>query len=203
MWFDDELISDKLIKPILESRPLIEAYYKSDAYLKSKGKIRSLLTPKFSHLHFVYSVSFDSIKENFKLPSKPISQRILERDENGPIAFHTLSLDQNKPQLLDSMVTEKRINDFFAAVNKIKEKVKDETKGKIRYLSIRSLNVKSVWLHLDESGNDGFSLMTRFDPKQEELMEEKKYRKYLVDSKNRIEGFKNIVGGLDDEKAGG
>jgi hypothetical protein len=203
MWFDDDSIDEKLIKPILKVRPLIEAYYKSEAYFKSAGKVRTLLTPQFKNLHFGYSIKFESIKDGFKLPGKPTTQRILEHDANGPIAFHVLTVSNKKPELLESMVNEKKINDFFEALKKIQEKVKDETKGKIRFLTVPSLNAKSVWLHFDEPGNDGFSLITRFGPKDDELMGETKYKKYLDERKKEVEAFAKITGGLEDEKSGG
>lgn len=197
MRFEDFSKHEELIKPIMEVRPQIEAYYKS----KPGGRI--LLAPKFKDLHWQYSIKFDKINEATKLPSKPSSQRVLEYDNNGPIAFHVLNLSKKKPELLESMISEKRINDFYAALEKIKEKAKDETKGQIRFLNVPSLNVQSVWIHFDEPGKDIFSMITRFDPKDEELMGEAKYQHYLFGRKNQLENSGNIDGGIEGEKMGG
>lgn len=197
MWFEDFSKHEELIKPILNVRPQIEAYY------KSKSKERILLAPQFKDLHLQYSIKFDKINEATTLPSKPSSHRVLEFDNNGPIAFHVLSLSKKKPELLESMISEKRINDFYNSLEKIKEKVKDETEGKIRFLTVPSLNVQSVWIHFDEPGKDGFSLITRFDPKDEELMGEARYKHYLFERKKRLEksGTKNE--GVEGERMGG
>ena len=199
MWFQDFSKHKELIKLIMEVRPQIQAYYKS----KSKPKERILLAPKFKDLHLGYSIKFDKINEATKLPSKPSSQRVLEFDSKGPIAFHVFGLNKNKPQLLQSMISEKRINDFYAALAKIKEKVKDETKGEIRFLAVPSLNVQSVWIHFDEPGMDGFSMITRFDPEDEELMGEVKYRQYLFEQKKRLESSGNKKGDIEGEKMAG
>ncbi len=197
MWFQDFSKHEELIKPIMEVRPQIEAYY------KSKPKERILLDPKFKDLHFGYSIKFDKISEATKLPAKPSSLRVLEFDNNGPIAFHVFDPNKKKPQLLESMISVKRINDFYEALEKIKEKVKDETKGEIRFLAVPSLNVQSVWIHFDEPGKDGFSLITRFDPKDEELMGEAKYKHYLFERKKRLESSGNKTGDIEGEKMGG
>ena len=186
MWFKKLSDHSVLINPVAEIRPLLKKHYEDLG--------RPISTAVYSMLHYRYVMTLKQIKPEAKLPVKPTSLRLLESDANGPIAFHEVSLNSNKPGLLETFISPKYIMNFQNAILKIKEIDKDETKGEIRLLSVPALNVEAVWLNYEGTQPEKFALIWEFGSNDKQLFTKDQFLILLNQMKYRLGKVKGEMG---------
>jgi hypothetical protein len=161
MWFKQQKNFEALLKPIEEVNSLVKEE------LLKKG--RAIDKTEYSLLHDRFVLTLKQITPAMKLPEKPVSMRVFESDQNGHIAIHDVSVDPQNPNLLKTLLSQKKFLNFQNAIAKIKTKHKDESDGEIRLLDVPALNVEALWLHFNDDKDDKFGITIEFNPKDKEL----------------------------------
>ncbi len=179
MWFKKQSEYKDLLQPIKGVFPLLKKDY------TEKGRI--IKATEYSKLHDRYVLTLEEIKPNAELPKKkPVSMRVVESDKNGYIAIHDVSPNNKKPRLFMTFFSESKFENFEKAIEKIKIKNKDESKGELRVLNVPALNVEALWLHFQNGEGDVFAITANLTPKDEELLTEGEFVYYLNFKKNNL-----------------
>ena len=139
-------------------------------------------------------MTIKQVTPDAKLPEKPSRLRLLESDAGGPIAIHEVSLNKEKPELLETFYSQTYLKNFQSAIIKMRKKEQDETKGEIRYLSIPALNVDTLWLYYGGKNVDGFISIWDIGIKEKEIYSEDKFLPFISDLKYKLNKMRGPKG---------
>lgn len=158
MWFKDLLVRPELLKPIPEIRPLINVY--------NRQKIKEdAPEPKFDIAHHAYTLGLNQLRESRSLPDAPQSLRMIEIQNEKPVALYEVGLDTNKPELMQMNVSEPYFTQLNETLGRLKKFAQEKKElGEIRFIKVPALNMEAFWLHYDgdSNGNDIITPVRRF-----------------------------------------
>lgn len=193
MWLNDLILNPILFEPIPKVRPMLKVYGEkideSNTYTDN-----NLGVP-----HYVYNIDLSDIKKGMKLPKEPVNIRVLDTVNEMPIAFYDVSLNEEKPELLQ-MNSNK---DYFELLNHSigrlrKADSKNKSKGELRLIRVPSLNLEAAWLNYSDRTKDIISVLPRFDYhhiKNNTEYTPDEFLQLLVKEKNQLGEFDDLLGG--------
>jgi hypothetical protein len=155
MWFKDLLFKQELLRPIPEIRPLINVYDK---------KIEENIPGKYSIPHYAYILGLNEIHNEFTLPSIPKTLRVIEMQNETPVALYEVGTNETNPELVQMNVSEiyfKQLDDGLARLKRFAEQNKEL--GEVRLIKVPALNIEALWLHYDSGVNDIISPIKKFE----------------------------------------
>lgn len=159
MWFKDLVFSPALLKPIPEIRPLLRVYDPSiteDAAAGGEGD--------FGIPHHVFNVPLDVAAKGGKLPVAPVALRVMEMKRDAPVAFYDLSLDEERPELLQMNRDAAYFDLMNAALGRLKAAAEGrKTVGELSLLRIPGLNMEALRLEFGGRAKSLISILPRFD----------------------------------------
>ena len=158
MWHKDPIFKANLFEPIFKIRPLLDIHgHMGD--LK-----RAIPDTAFSTPHYNYSIGLDAIKRGMKLPTTPISLRVVETDEEKALAMYEVGVNPDSPELLQ-INSDQRL--FVALDTGLDVLKRHDTKIKavpeLRSIRVPALNIEALWLHYDGATEDQFKLIRSFE----------------------------------------
>ena len=178
MLFKDDKKHESLIKPAEQVWPKLTKYF------KDRG--RGFNKPSFTSIHYRYFMDIDDIKPGAKLPTKAEGLRVLAEDDQGPLAFHDMSINFHKPRVFSTRLDPELIRDFNEVRKRLKDQGISENSGEFRHLSVLSLNVEANW-YKDDTGNKNEFFVRKHGAKDLETMKESAFLSYLNKLKTKLE----------------
>ena len=155
MWFKELQFLPDLLKPIPEIRPLINVYGK---------KIEENIPGKYSIPHYAYIVGLNEIQGQFSLPSSPKTLRLIEMQNETPVALYELGVNETKPGLVQMNVSENYFKQLDDGLARLKRFAGQNTElGELRLIKIPALNLEAFWLHYDIGENDIITPIQKFE----------------------------------------
>lgn len=158
MWFKEYLINPELLKPIPEIKPLLHLYD------KNLNAAELLTESNFTFPHETYLIGLDTIKKDFRLPSVPNSLRIIDIKDEKPSALYEVTLNRDKPELIQMNVNQDYFRQIDESLGKLKTfSRKNKDLGEIRFIKVPALNIEAYWLHYENKTDDIITPLKRFD----------------------------------------
>jgi len=160
MWFKDLIFNPVLLKPIPEIRPLLQAYDPTIAQEPAAGGSDG----DFGVPHHVFNVQLDALAKGSKLPTAPAALRVMEMKNDAPVASYDLSLDEQRPELLQMS----RDAAYFELMNTALGRLKDAAQGRksvgeLSLIRIPGLNMEALRLTFGGRAKSLFAILPRFD----------------------------------------
>jgi cation transport regulator ChaB len=156
MWFKDLVFNPVLLEPIPEIRPLLRAY---DLSIPPEA-----VESDFGIPHHVFNVPLDSVAKDGKLPTTPAALRVMEMKGDSPVASYDLSLDQERPELLQMNRDAAYFELMNAALGRLKTAAdRRKNVGELSLIRIPGLNMEALRLELGGRGKSLISILPRFD----------------------------------------
>jgi hypothetical protein len=159
MWLKDLVFNPRLLKPISEIRPLLRVY---DPSIAEEGAAAG--EGDFGVPHYVFNVPLNALGRGGKLPTTPSALRVLEMKGDSPVAFYDLSIDEERPELLQM----NRDGAYFELMNVALGRLKAATEGRktvgeLSLIRIPALNMEALRLESGGRGKNLVSILPRFD----------------------------------------
>jgi hypothetical protein len=159
MWFKDLVFNPVLLKPIPEIRPLLRAYdplIADDAAAAGEGD--------FGVPHYVFNVPLNAVTRGGKLPAAPTALRVMEMKGDAPVAFYDLSLDEERPELLQMNRNAAYFDLMNIALGRLKAAAEGrKTVGELGLIRIPGLNMEALRLDFGGRAKGLISILPRFD----------------------------------------
>jgi hypothetical protein len=160
MWFKDLVLNPVLLKPIPEIRPLLQAYDPSIAQDAAAGGSEG----DFGIPHHIFTVPLDVVAKGGKLPTAPTALRVMEMKADAPVAFYDLSLDEERPELLQMNRDAAYFELMNAALGRLKATAESrKTIGELSLIRIPGLNMEALRLEFGGRAKSLISILPRFD----------------------------------------
>ena len=193
MWFKELVLTPKLLKPIPEVRPLINIYEET-ANIKETS-----LKDEYNLAHHSYIVGLNEIKRDFTLPKNPDTLRVIELQDEEPIALFELGLNENNPELIQMNVSPKYFQQLDEGLGRLKEAAgQNKELGEIRLIKIPALNVEAFWLHYDGKTADVICPVRRFENDSsidwDKAYTEKEFSRVINDLASKIDAKDDLLG---------
>jgi hypothetical protein len=131
------------------------------------------------------------------LPYYPISLRVLEVENNEPLAVYEVSLDEANPQFLQLNSNKEYFRSFEAAIENLKRFANEDMQGELRTLRIPALNTEAAWVHYDDSRQDKFVLLRQFSDRRDSpnrVFNEEEFKSYLNKQKAAVSQMDELMG---------
>jgi len=159
MWFKDLVFNPILLKPIPEIRPLLRAYDPSIAEDAAAGGEGDFGVP-----HYVFNVPLNALARGGKLPTVPAALRVMEMKGDAPVAFYDLSLDEERPELLQMNRNAAYFDLMNTALGRLKATAEGrKTVGELSLIRIPALNMEALCLEFGGRAKSLISILPRFD----------------------------------------
>ena len=158
MWFKDLVFERALLKPIPELKPLRRVY---DKPMEAREPVQE---GSYNIPHHAYLIGLDEVKRGFRMPSQPRSLRVVEMQEENPVALYEVGLNPEQPELIQMQVSEAYFNQINEGLGRLKgyaEKAKQP--GELRFVKVPALNLEAWWMHYDGDAKDVFVPVKRFE----------------------------------------
>ena len=190
MWFKELQFLPDLLKPIPEIRPLINVYGK---------KIEENIPEKYSFPHYAYTVGLNEIREQFSLPSLPKTLRLIEMQNETPVALYELGVNETKPGLVQMNVSENYFKQLDDGLARLKRFAGQNTElGEVRLIKIPALNLEAFWLHYDSGENDIITPIQKFENDTTidwgKSYDEKQFSKLIQELATKIDMNDDLLG---------
>jgi len=184
-----ELVFDPIIlKPIPEIRPLLKVHYPQVEINKSITDINLNLP------HHTFTLKLSDIGKGVKLPDTPDSMRLIEFENENPIALYDLALNEKQPEVLQLNTNEAFLRVMDTGIGRLTSSTKDkDVQGELRVLKIPALNIEALWLHFEGKDGDLFYLIRQFDDNYD-VMDEKAFYELLRSSKSKLGKQDDLLG---------
>ena len=190
-WLKDLEYNPRLLEPIPEVRPLAR-------FNNQRFNLREELPePEFSTAHLTFTLGLNDIHEGMNLPYYPISLRVLELEDNEPLAVYEVSLDEANPQFLQLNSNKEYFRSFEAAIENLKRFANEDMQGELRTLRIPALNTEAAWVHYDDSRQDKFVLLRQFSDRRDSanrVFNEEEFKSYLNKQKAAVSQMDELMG---------
>jgi hypothetical protein len=160
MWFKDLVFNPVLLKPIPEIRPLLQAYDPTIAQEAAAGGGEG----DFGVPHHVFNVPLDAVAKDGRLPTAPAALRVMEMKGDAPVASYDLSVDEERPELLQMS----RDPAYFELMNVALGRLKNAAEGRksvgeLSLIRIPGLNMEALRLELGGRSKNLIAILPRFD----------------------------------------
>jgi hypothetical protein len=188
MWFSETKNEKKLRELISKVRPVLLANY------EAFDEMRVIDKTQLSMMHYCFSIGLNEINEQMKLPAKPYGFRILESDENGPIAIYQFDLDVDNSKSCGTYFDKRALNYFEESLKNLEKHAHGDTSGEIRYLRVAALNQEITWLHHAGNKEEKF-VVNEYSEKRQAVYTETQLINFLNTLKLKL-------GKLDENKGG-
>jgi hypothetical protein len=190
MWFKELQFLPDLLKPIPEIRPLINVYGK---------KIEENIPGKYSIPHYAYIVGLNEIQGQFSLPSSPKTLRLIEMQNETPVALYELGVNETKPGLVQMNVSENYFKQLDDGLARLKRFAGQNTElGEVRLIKIPALNLEAFWLHYDGRENDIITPVQKFENDTTidwgKSYDEKQFSKLIQELATKIDMNDDLLG---------
>ena len=193
MWFKELLLIPKLLKPIPPIRPLINVYDET-ANIRENS-----LEGEYNLAHHSYIIGLNEIKKDFDLPKEPNTLRVIELQNEEPVALFELGLDENNPELIQMNVSPAYFQQLDEGLGRLKEFARQNKElGEIRLIKIPALNVEAFWLHYDGKTGDIICPVRRFENDSsinwDKAYTEKEFGKLINDLASKVDANDDLLG---------
>jgi hypothetical protein len=159
MWFKDLVFNPVLLKPIPEIRPLLRAYDPSIAEAPAAGGEGDFGVP-----HHVFNLPLDAAAKGGKLPTVPAALRVMEMKDDAPVASYDLSLDEERPELLQMNRDAGYFELMNAALGRLKAAAEGrKSVGELSLIRIPGLNMEALRLEFGGRAKSLIAILPRFD----------------------------------------
>jgi hypothetical protein len=159
MWFKELVFNPVLLKPIPEIRPLLQAYDPSIAQDDvSRGGEGDFGVP-----HHVFNVALDAAAKGGKLPTAPAALRVIEMKGDAPVAAYDLSLDEERPELLQMNRDAAYFELMDTALGRLKNAAEGrKSVGELSLIRIPALNMEALRLEFGGRNKSLIAILPRF-----------------------------------------
>lgn len=159
MWFKELVFNPVLLKPIPEIRPLLQAYDPSiaddDVARGGEGD--------FGVPHRVFNVALDAAAKGGKLPTEPAALRIIEMKGDAPVASYDLSLDEERPELLQMNRDAAYFELMDTALGQLKNAAEGRKNvGELSLVRIPAINMEALRLEFGGRTKSLIAILPRF-----------------------------------------
>lgn len=193
MWFKELLLIPELLKPIPPIRPLINVYEETPNIRENS------LEGEYNLAHHSYIVGLNEIKKDFTLPKTPNTLRVIELQNEEPVALFELGLNESNPELIQMNVSPMYFRQLDESLGRLKEFARqNRALGEIRLIKIPALNVEAFWLHYDGKSGDIICPVKRFENDStidwDKAYTEKDFGKLINDLAGKIDAKDDLLG---------
>ena len=186
MWFKELAFNPVLLRPIPEVRPLLQAYDPSIA----PGDSADGGEGDFGVPHHVFNVALDSAAKDGKLPTAPAALRVMGMKGDAPVASYDLSLDEERPELLQM----NRDGAYFELMNSALGLLKSAAEGRknvgeLSLVRIPALNMEALRLEFSGRTKSLIVILPRFSYESFEngkVYEEDEFLKLLQRAASKV-----------------
>lgn len=191
MWLRDLVFNSKLLNPIPEVRPLARLQGNNPSLISSLGE------PEYASAHNNYIVGLNEINSDFRIPERPMSMRIMEFEDNNPVALYEVGLNEESPNLIQMNTNKDYFSNLENALNMLKREGRNEEPAELRNIRIPALNLEAVWLHYENAQQDKFIILSNFanmNGVRNKVMSEGEFREYLIKQKEMMGEMNEMMG---------
>lgn len=193
MWFKELKIAPELLKPIPEIRPLVNLYEDTPNVRENASE------GEYNLAHHSYIIGLDKIKKDFSLPKEPDTLRVIELQNETPVALYELGVNEAKPDLVQMNVSPPYFRQLNESLGRLKEiSGQDKELGEIRLIKIPALNIEAFWLHYDSKKADIISPVKRFENDTtidwNKTYTEKEFSKMVTELANKVDAKDDLLG---------
>ncbi len=191
MWLRDLVFNPKLLSPIPEVRPLARMH---DGF---PSILSNLKEPEYASAHNNYIMGLNEIHGELRLPERPMSLRVLEFEEDEPVAMYEVALNEEQPGLIQLNSNKNYFKNFESALEALKRSGREQDQAELRSIRIPALNLEAAWLHYDDVQNDRFVMLNNFpnlNGVKNKAMTESEFREYLMKQKERMGEMNELMG---------
>jgi hypothetical protein len=193
MWFKELLLIPELLSPIPPIRPLVNVYAETP-------NIRENSTEgEYNLPHHAYIVGLNEIKKDFALPKQPATLRVIEVQDESPVALYELGLNESAPELIQMNVSAPYFRQIDEGLGRLKEFAgRNKELGEIRLIKVPALNVEAFWLHYDGKTEDIITPIRRFENDSsidwDKAYTEKEFGRLLNELANKVDAKDDLLG---------
>lgn len=193
MWFKELLLIPELLKPIPEIRPLINVYEDTPNIRETSRE------GEYNLAHHAYIIGLNQIKKDFSLPKEPDTLRVIELQEEAPVALYELGLNETDPQLIQMNVSPLYFRQLDEGLGRLKEFAgRSKDLGEIRLIKIPALNIEAFWLHYDGKTADVITPVRRFEDDTsidwDKAYSEKEFGRLVNELASKIDAKDDLLG---------
>lgn len=174
MWLKDLVFHPSLLKVIPEVRPLARI-----PDLQREITRENLGEPEFFSAHHVYVLNLDKISERMDLPKEASSMRVMEFEENKPIAMYEVGINESNPQFLNLNMNKEYFQKFDYALNHLVNAIPEKEEGELRTIRIPALNLEVAWIHFENEESDRFMPLRLMEENGQKVFNKKSILEYI------------------------
>lgn len=188
MWLEDILIDRRLLRVIPEARPLLRLQKPTLNIHKNFNEVE-LRFP-----HPCYQLGLSQIGKEINLPDQVSCLRVIEIEDNVPIASYDLSTAVDKPELIQLNADQNYLDHVISGLEKLKKAATTADKSvQLRTLRVPALNIEALWIKKPGKNNDQFYLTRSFN-EQETIYSEKHFFSLLRTLKSAVDKQDDTMG---------
>jgi hypothetical protein len=188
MWLKDITFKPELLKPIPEARPLLK-FHNPAINVEKTASTLDLKLP-----HYSYVVKLSDIGKELKLEKTPNALRVVEFEQEQPLALYDLSTDSAQPELIQISTDLDYLQKLDNALEKIKAFAKEKKlQGELKHIKIPALNIEALALSTDGRKSDVYYLIRHFE-QSSELLDEKTFTELLARQKTKLAKQDELMG---------
>lgn len=189
MWLKDLVFHPSLLKVIPEVRPLARI-----PDLQREITRENLGEPEFFSAHHVYVLNLDKISERMDLPKEASSMRVMEFEENKPIAMYEVGINESNPQFLNLNMNKEYFQKFDYALNHLVNAIPEKEEGELRTIRIPALNLEVAWIHFENEESDRFMPLRLMEENGQKVFNKKSILEYINAQKRQLGKMDELMG---------
>jgi Papain-like cysteine protease AvrRpt2 len=162
MWYKNIKYNPKLLQPIKAIRSDLGLFSDKKNELYNKD-LNGGIGAENNLPHYAYVIGLDQIINRSGLPKEPGSLRLFEMAGQQPAALYEVTLDENKPELIQMNTNKNYFSQLGTSLNTLQNNTLGGSEpGELRLLKLPALNLEAFWMHYDES-KDLISPIKKFE----------------------------------------